>query len=509
VTASSGVAAAPPAWHDDAQRLGPALDRAAAVLVVGRDGEAVAWAALGAARAQATRRRVAVADLVGDAAPLAALCDPEDATGVSDSFFYGVSLNRIARPVDDGGTLFVLPSGSEPVAVAEVLTSDRWRRLAAGFRDAGALLILAARADAPGLDVLAAAVDGLVVVGDLGGVLPDAPPPLMLIPGPSARRGRRVADSRPAAAPHSDDAAAWAARQTAGGAISIPAGGTAIAPDGHDQITVDATGVLRTSDVAAGAPTESEGPPAPSQAAGPLAARRTRGVIPMLAGGAVLLAIGLWAWNRRPTTPVSPDRPTASAGGAAATAPTPAPAPGGPPAAAPAGAAPAGPLTVANPADSGSAAAYAVFLVSANTADGAALDGVDPATLPILSLTPVLDGGAPWWRLLAGAYPTRARADSLLADLQRRGVLGSSSGLVVRAPYALLVADRLPAAAAPARVAALSRQGVPTYPLSRGNGTVALYAGAFERPADAEYLANALRAAGVAPVLVYRTGGSL
>jgi hypothetical protein len=38
------------------------------------------------------------------------------------------------------------------------------------------------------------------------------------------------------------------------------------------------------------------------------------------------------------------------------------------------------------------------------------------------------------------------------------------------------------------------------------DGTVALYAGAFERPADAAYLAQALQAAGVAPALVFRTG---
>jgi hypothetical protein len=125
----------------------------------GVTGEAAAWAALGAARAQSTRRPRGGRDLVGDAAALADLGEGDEPVGISDSFFYGVTLNKIARR-RRGRTLFVLPSGSEPVAVTEVLSSNRWRRLVAGFREAGALLVLAARADAPGLDALASHVDG-------------------------------------------------------------------------------------------------------------------------------------------------------------------------------------------------------------------------------------------------------------------------------------------------------------------------------------------------------------
>jgi hypothetical protein len=201
VTALAAGGTVPPSWHDDAFRLGAALDHVAAALVVGRDGGAAAWAALGAARAQASRRRVAIADLVGDAPALIDLGEGDEPVGISDSFFYGVTLNKIARPVDAEGTLYVLPSGSEPVAVEEVLSSDRWRRLVGGFREAGALLLLAAQADAPGLGVLAANVDGLVVVGDLGGLLPDAPAPLIVIPSPTPRArpggGPRAGGARP------------------------------------------------------------------------------------------------------------------------------------------------------------------------------------------------------------------------------------------------------------------------------------------------------------------------
>lgn len=506
---------APPPWHDDAERLGPALDRASAVLVVGRDGEAAAWAALGAARAQAARRRVAVADLVGDAQALAALGDADDGIGISDSVFYGVSLNRIARPADASGNLFVLPSGTEPVAVAEVLSSDRWPRLAVGFREAGALLVLAAQADAPGLDVLAHAVDGLVVVGDLAGLLPDAPAPLMVIPGPSARRGRvaqraerpavaRPADAepeteRPTDAPVERSAAVPVDAVPAPVSVQpLPNGGV---PNGG---VVDSAPVVPATSDAGDARTPRAAAPAVAETA-----PRTRRGLALLAAAALAAAAGLWWYSTRGNTNGSPSR---VAPPASSTARPPAPAPVVRDSAPGTAAAPGAvtPLTPANPADSAAAAAYSVHLVSANTPEGAALDpGVDQATLPVLALTPQLDNSAPWWRLFAGAYPTRQRAESLLVALQERGVLGAGSGTVVRAPYALLVADRLAAADAPARVEALSRRGVPTYLLSRGNGTVAVYAGAFERPADAEYLATALRAAGVTPVLVYRTGGSM
>ncbi|HEY0778079.1 MAG TPA: hypothetical protein VGD56_08945, partial [Gemmatirosa sp.] len=166
-------------------------------------------------------------------------------------------------------------------------------------------------------------------------------------------------------------------------------------------------------------------------------------------------------------------------------------------------------LTVTNPADSAAAAVYAVYVVASNTPDGASVDWRVDRTPPVLALTPVLQDGEPSYRLIVGAYRTRAQADSLLRDLQHRGVLGDESGRVVRAPYALLVEPRVPAAGAAARVQALAARGVPTYPLSRGDGTVALYAGAFETADEAAYLARTARAAGVSTTLVYRTGSAL
>ena len=152
-------------WEDAGRAAAALADGAAAIVVVGPDAEASAEAALGIGREQARRRRVALVDLVGDVAPLRDLVPDEDAHGVVDSFTYGVSLNRIARQVDEIGNLYVMPSGTEPLEHGEILRSDRWRRLASGFREVGALLLLVVPAGAEGLDALVALSDGAIVVG--------------------------------------------------------------------------------------------------------------------------------------------------------------------------------------------------------------------------------------------------------------------------------------------------------------------------------------------------------
>ncbi|GJG84877.1 hypothetical protein tb265_00580 [Gemmatimonadetes bacterium T265] len=486
-------------WYDEGLRAGAALDDVSSVLVAGRDGEAAAWVALGIARAQAERRRVAVADLIGDAQALAPLDTDADAPGIADSLTYGVSLNKVARAVDDAGQLFVLPSGSEPVAVEAIFRSDRWRRLASGFREVGALLVLAARADTPGVDALAASVDGVVVAGDLGGALPDAAPPLAVVAVPQAARrgrlGRARATSDTPATPLDDErrgaatpAMAAAAQPFAPRDAGTPAAGgaamTLLEPD---------------ADV-------------PSARGGPLATRRNRMIAFGLAGLTAAAAAFLWLAPHRLDTgarrsPAPPAARPARPMGAATVQRESTPSPAARPAAAP----DPGPqrLTVTNPADSAAAALYAVYVVASNTPDGASVDWRLDRTPPVLALTPVLQDGEPSYRLIVGAYRTRAQADSLLRDLQRRGVLGEESGRVVRAPYALLVEPHVPAAEAARRVQALAARGVPTYPLSRGDGTVALYAGAFQTADEAAYLARAARAAGVQATLVYRTGAAL
>ena len=163
------------AWEAAGSRIGNSLDNAAAVVVVGHDPIATACVALGIGRIQSVRRRVAIGDLIGDVPPLRELITDDDPHGITDSFQYGVSLNKIARQVDPAGNLHVLPSGIEPIVQEEMLRSERWRRLGAGFREVGALLLLAAPAAVPGVEALIEMVDGVVLVGGAANPAPNAP----------------------------------------------------------------------------------------------------------------------------------------------------------------------------------------------------------------------------------------------------------------------------------------------------------------------------------------------
>jgi hypothetical protein len=440
-----------PVWHDEGRRVASALDAVGSALVVGRDPEMAAWVALGIARAQAERRRVAVADLVGEVAPLQALVgQDDDPHGISDSFLYGVSLNKIARPADAAGNLFLLPSGSEAVAVEEIFRSDRWRRLASGFREVDALLLLVAHADTPGLDALVTSVDGVVIAGDATGALPDAAPPLAVVGAPTRR-------ARP----------------------PVPRG----------------AGSAR-----AGRSGESDGPKAGDAPA--KGSRRAAYVVAALAALALVAAIVLFVRQRaqagtgpRMAIPSDSARGTLADSARAAAPPPPDTLPL---------------LAVDSTAATADTAMWAVNVVSSSVRDEVRIPpGVDLATLPVVTLVPLLKEGSEWYELYVGAFGSRAQADSMIDVLRARRVLGATSGRIARVPLALLIADSVPAAQVPARLQALTRQDIPAYPMSRGNGTVALYAGAFQTRDEAALLTRTLQAAGITPKLVYRTGRSL
>jgi hypothetical protein len=59
---------------------------------------------------------------------------------------------------------------------------------------------------------------------------------------------------------------------------------------------------------------------------------------------------------------------------------------------------------------------------------------------------------------------------------------------------------------ATAAVTAFVERGLPIYALRQPDGSATLYAGAFETPEQSTLLADALRASGLKPTLVYRTG---
>jgi len=423
------AAPAPDPWEEEGRRLAPLFASVSSAVVIATDAECAARVALGIGRVAALERRVAVADLTGGAPSLVALAGDGDAHGITDSFLYGVSLNAVARPAADGTpSLFILPSGSEPTVPEDVLRSDRWRRLAAGFGDAGALLLLVARAGTPALAALVVQTDGAVSVGD----------------------------------------------------ASIPLEWRVIAQAG-DRTPAAAVAAV-------------EGPRRPWSAFSLMSAA--------LLVVTILIAVAS-LWPRGPS-PTARDRLSAPPG---AVTTVPAPRPAALPAAASVD-------TVrvpdpVNPPDSAIAAQFAVELVATNTATGANLWLRERgASLPGVTVSPVLLGAARtrWHKVLAGAWQDRVGADSMLTALRTEGVLRADAGVVVRVPLALLLEAGVPRGAAPARVAALVARGVPAYALVQEDGTVRLFAGAFETAAAAVPLDADLRAAGLAPQLAYRTG---
>ncbi|MEO6865595.1 MAG: SPOR domain-containing protein [Gemmatimonadaceae bacterium] len=152
-------------WEAAGRQIAPMLGSYSAAVITGTDALAAAHVAIGIGLAEAENRRVAIGDLVGEIEPIQALVTSDDPHGISDSFTFGVSLNKIAQPIDTTGNLFIMPSGTGSVADPEIFRNARWHRLANGFREVGALLLLVAPANAVGLKELIDQLDGVVLVG--------------------------------------------------------------------------------------------------------------------------------------------------------------------------------------------------------------------------------------------------------------------------------------------------------------------------------------------------------
>ncbi|MGA1309345.1 MAG: SPOR domain-containing protein, partial [Gemmatimonadaceae bacterium] len=165
---------------------------------------------------------------------------------------------------------------------------------------------------------------------------------------------------------------------------------------------------------------------------------------------------------------------------------------------------------VVNPQDSLVAAAFTVQLVAANSVAGAnsSLVRREGSPLPAATIAPVqLDGdGRTWYRALVGAWQDPQEADRFLEALRRDGSVDAASGRVLRAPYALQLAEGMATAEVPAALARWSARGVAAYALRQDDGRVRLLAGAFETPDQAAVLAVSLRDAGVPPLVVFRIG---
>ena len=161
-----------------------------------------------------------------------------------------------------------------------------------------------------------------------------------------------------------------------------------------------------------------------------------------------------------------------------------------------------------NPADSATAAAFAVELMTTNTQAGAILklqkDGAEAAGGDLRAESMIQ--GARWYKVVSGAYPNRADADSLLVELRRQNVLEAGRGACRQATIRLSgrFACRRPRCRRWSRRTLIAAQ--PVYALRQANGTAWLLAGAYETLEQAVVYAESLRASGITPVLVYRKG---
>ena len=170
-------------------------------------------------------------------------------------------------------------------------------------------------------------------------------------------------------------------------------------------------------------------------------------------------------------------------------------------------------ITATNPQDSASALPFSVFVSASNTLEGANLELTRyGSALPAatISLVPIGDTEAIWYKIYAGAYDDSTEAEALLVNLRLRRAMPDSDGSVLRAPLALLI-DTIPSQAGMTsrireRLRALSEKDVKAYALRQSDGSARIYAGAFVKPDESTLAATALRVAGLTPVLVYKTG---
>lgn len=497
-------------WEAEGHRHAEALDACAGAVIIGERPSTAAEVALGIARVQARRRRVAVADTVGELGPLEDLVPMDAPYGLVDSFFYGVSLQKIAYTVDPAKNLIIFPSGATPIDHEALLGSDRWVKLLDGFRAAEGLLLVVAPAESSALSALIEVMDGVVLVGNVAAapgtrvlaharlpVIPARPTPVGTTPVSVAR----VAQGAP---PPPSTPPLYSA--VTGSYPPEPASAPEQheEPQAHDGFEEEhAEGEAqhehagqheREGETALVPPWAREdvfnAPASPP----PSGAKTLWFWFAIIAGAIITAALLTWATTAMLSRGNAADSFSAdsartvahAAGAAAATA---------------AGVAPA-----ASVADS---APYSVVLADVSSATGAnsELDLQSERGLPAVTYAPYgrADGGLSYV-ILAGALRDSASADSLLQVVRARHYKNAAAAHVVRLPWAVQIQTGVSTDQASMFVHAYVSKGLPVYPLVQADGTATLYAGAFRTAEQALPLMTSFHANGDQPTVTIRTG---
>lgn len=438
-------------WEEEGERIAPDLNAFTAALIIGADPRAAARVALGIAGAQARRRRVAVVDAVGELTPIEKLLPEDVAHGLVDILNHGVSLGRVAVPVDRAGNLFVIPSGAPPFDMDELFGSDRWPRLVSSFRDAGALLLVVAPAGSPALQNIVPHFDGVVLVGDV-----KAPAGAQLL---AHARREAVREKRPARPgthrTRPTQAPFW---------VAIAA-------------TVLAVVAL-----------------------GWWAVQSSRG--PEGAATSSVTSAGAVTYGNAPDTAPVTGESTSDSVATSASADS----------AAAAAAAPGPPAPVANdaPVDTSAVVPFGVALAQYNDVTAALTRIAQEAArgIPASTYVPVYDANLrrQVFLVIAGAFHDRNDANALLRSLRRQRSLDRGQGHVIYAPFALLLRSGLTAEQGKSLLESYRIKGLPVYSLAQADGGISVYAGAFESAAEAEPLLKTFNDNGEQPRVVHRAG---
>jgi hypothetical protein len=556
-------------WEAEGYQHATALDACSGAVVIGENPSTAAEVALGIARVQARRRRVAVADTVGELAPLEDLVPMDAPYGLIDSFFYGVSLNKIAYTVDPAKNLIIFPSGATPIDHEALLSSDRWAKLLDGFRAAEGLLLVVAPAESSALSSLIQVMDGVVLVGNVAAapgtrVLAHARLP-MTSPQPTPPTGATIQPSAstfvPTPAETADVFSAPAAQIPAPTAYSPPPpepqepdeSAVPRRPSFHDWSSVAAVVDEGDNGHVGEEPAEAEevghalddraahegpashgslgerlGKTGKSEIVPPWARIEdvTAPSLPVISSAksitfwvaivfGAFIAAALLTWITTSMMSRSDgagllraraDTTHPAANVIAAPAPTALAAPASAPVVAPLD------TTVAvgaAPAGNAAATPYAVVLADVSSVTGAngEIDQASRRGFPVVTFAPYArPDGRLSYVVLAGASPDSAGADSLLRAVRAKHYHNAKAAHVVRLPYALLIQTGVSQDQASMFVRAYLARGLPVYPLLQADGSASLFAGAFRGIEQAQPLVTSFKANGDKPIVMIRTG---
>ena len=554
-------------WEAEGNRHASAFDACAGAVVIGERPTVAAEVALGIARVQARRRRVAVADTVGELGPLEDLVPMDAPYGLVDSFFYGVSLNKIAYTVDPARNLIIFPSGAVPIDHEALLGSDRWVKLLDAFRAADGLLLIVAPAESSALSSLIQVMDGVALVGNVAAapgtrvlaharlpVIPARPTPQSISSVAFARSAQpRV--STPAPEPPPLPPAYAPPPQPPPRASFHDSPGAAVSVDEHDD---EREGVFERSTPAAhtsgdllateGANAAAEAPAAmeseahanldtPPEGEAHGSAEEGPALVPpwardeafaehtlapidsaktvtfwaaIVAGAFVAAALLTWITTSvmarnggADSFAAKPDTLHGAAHVIAAPAPT-ALAPSRDTAVSKAAVTPA---VAASPI----ATPFSVVLADNRSVTGAngELEQASGREFPAVTYSPYRrPDGAMSYVVISGAFPDSAGADSLLRQVRAKRYRTAAAAHIVRLPYAVLIQKGVSQDQAPMFVHAYLTKGLPVYSLVQVDGTASLWAGAFRTAEQALPLVTSFRANGDKPTVTIRTGRS-